>query len=901
MRRVSLAPLLLTLACSSAPAPRPDDAPTGRARRLAPSAPPDRRLPAEVRPEHYALEIAIDPRVQAFTGAVTIRVSLPRATDAVMLHGQGLSIERALVTGPDGVRQNARWVPVDEEEGLAAIVPDAPVGPGHVTLRIEWRAPFDEQLEGLYRVHHRDAWYAFTQFEAIWARRAFPCFDEPGFKTPFDVTLRVPRDLVAVANTRVIDERDGADGQRVLRFATTAPLPTYLLAWAVGPLDVVPAPPIPAGSVARPPLPLRGIAPRGEGRRLSFALREAAAIVPALEAVTGIAYPFDKLDLAALPDLEAGAMENAGLVTFQDEYLLIDDTTAGQAALADVSSTIAHELAHQWYGNLVTMAWWDDLWLNESLATWIEVRLTAQRHPEWSNELEALRHTHDIMFADGLASARRLRQPIASNDDIAGAFDWITYLKGAALLGMIEHWLGPDVLTRALRAYLADHRFGSARSDDLLAAIGQAAGRDVTTAMRGFLDQPGLPMVEVEPTCDAGHASVRLRQSPYRPIGSRADGDRRWQVPVCLRFDRGAADPGEQCVVVDGPEVRVDLESDRCPRWVMPDAAAAGYYRWSLPAAPARRLVDEGLAHLSVRERFSVGDAVVAAVWAGRTRIEDALPLFGVFARDPDAAVARSIHPLAWLLLDRLSDAETAPRLRAFVRGAVPTFPTARLAPAAGTPALSSAEVAQAEVRAWVAEDEALRRALVDRATRWLRGDAAAPTALAPELVELGLSLAASSGDASLFDRLSEALFASTDPLVRRRLLVALGTFRDRALAERARALELNPHLLVGEMGGILATQLAGEATRAAAWAWMRAHWSELERRLGPDLAAFWIGHLDGFCDADAARQIRSFFEPRRASLPGSPRLIDNTVESIELCAARVAAVRGGAHQFFAR
>jgi alanyl aminopeptidase len=481
---------------------------------------------------------------------------------------------------------------------------------------------------------------------------------------------------------------------------------------------------------------------------------------------------------------------------------------------------------------------------------------------------------------------------------IAGAFDWITYLKGAALLGMFEKWLGAEIVATAMRAYLSAHRHGTARSEDLLAALSQASGRDVTSVARGFLDQPGLPVVEVAPACEAGRPTVTLRQRPLLHLGSRGAPDRSWQVPVCLRYEAGSAAPAEHCVVLLQGEQRIDLPAPRCPRWLMPNADAAGYYRWALPPDAMRELVQRGLPHLTVRERLAAADQLVVSVWTGHVPIEDALALVPAFAGDPEPAVARAVFPLLWLVHEALTGTASVPRLQSFVRGLGPPLSLARLAPAPPDGALSAAEVARLELRAWVGEDEPLRRALADRARRWL---AAARDALAPELVQLGLSVAASDGDAGAFDVLVAALWASRDAMQRERILIALGSFSDPALANRARALELDDRLIVGEMGTVIETQLAGVETRDAAWAWTKANWVRLERRLGPDLAAFWILHTSTFCSAAAARDVTDFFEPRRARLPGSPRLLANAVESIEQCAARVEATREGARRFFQR
>jgi alanyl aminopeptidase len=336
--------------------------------------------------------------------------------------------------------------------------------------------------------------YVFTQFQPIAARRAFPGFDEPSFKAPFELTLTVPHGHVAVGNSPALSEEKDPSGRRRIRFAPTPPLPTYLVAWAVGPFDVVEAP-LPPSAEREHSLPLRGLAPRGRGPELRFALDHTGPLLESLERYFASPYPFAKLDVIAVPDFGAGAMENVGAFTFRDSLLLIDPDRAPEWQRRSFANVMAHELAHSWFGNLVTMPWWDDLWLNESFATWM------------------LQQVHSAMNADSLDSARSIRQPIASDHDIANAFDGITYSKGAGVLAMFERWLGEESFRAGIRRHVEEHRFGSADADDLLQALSAASGRDVSGPFQGFLTRPGVPFLRTREVCDSAGSRLVVEQS----------------------------------------------------------------------------------------------------------------------------------------------------------------------------------------------------------------------------------------------------------------------------------------------------------------------------------------------------------------------------------------------------
>ncbi|MGH8165258.1 MAG: M1 family metallopeptidase, partial [Rhodanobacteraceae bacterium] len=348
------------------------------------------------------------------------------------------------------------YVEAAPQEGVARVDFGGALPPQKLKLAIAFSAPFNKTLEGYYKVTFAGHDYAMTQMEPISARLAFPCFDEPDFKTPMTLTLTVPAADVAVANTAQSTEAKAADGWKTITFQPTQPLPTYLYAWAVGPWDMVQGPTIPPSTWRSTPVPVRGIATRGNGGDMARALAMAPGIIQHEEAYYGFGYPFGKLDLAALPDFSAGAMENAGLVTFRD-WLLLLKPDSSPSAVRSSFSVEAHELAHQWTGDTVTLKWWNDIWLNEAFATWMEQKVTQEIHPEYRGDLERIEGGEGAMHNDSLVSARMIRQPITGNGDILTAFDGITYQKGQAVIGMIESTLGPDVFRAGIRRYMAKY------------------------------------------------------------------------------------------------------------------------------------------------------------------------------------------------------------------------------------------------------------------------------------------------------------------------------------------------------------------------------------------------------------------------------------------------------------
>ncbi|QQR91412.1 MAG: hypothetical protein IPJ88_06705 [Myxococcales bacterium] len=481
---------------------------------------PTGRLPRDVRPLHYYLDLEVDPDQATFSGRARIELSLKRRRHRIWMHGQDLKVRSVTVSGQRVGREHATWKVVNKT-GLVALRFPKAMGPGKVNVEIEYSTTFAPGLAGLYRVEQDKHNYAYTQFEPISARRAFPCLDEPAFKTPFDLSLTVESSDVAVANTPELHSRDLGNGKKRVRFSTTRPMPTYLVAMAVGPFDVVQAQDIPSNERRNTKIPLRGITTKGKGKQIQFGLDKLPKLLTALEDYFDIAYPYSKLDIIAIPDFKSGAMENVGAITFREQYIMMDKQAASSAQLLTYYAVMTHELAHQWFGNLVTMYWWHDLWLNESFATWMAARTLDELMPEFNMKMQELRAVHAAMDADSLVSARQIRQPIRSDHDIENAFDAITYTKGGAILSMFESWMGAEAFRDGIRRYLRAHEDGNARTEDFLTALVGEKNKEVAASFSSFLHQPGVPLIESELECKGREAKLRVTQNAIRLAAQR--------------------------------------------------------------------------------------------------------------------------------------------------------------------------------------------------------------------------------------------------------------------------------------------------------------------------------------------------------------------------------------------
>jgi alanyl aminopeptidase len=899
--------LALALACGGTPegqrpttvavADPPDDGPILVAEGEAPTG----KLPEGVTPLRYHLALTADPSEDTFAGVTDIRVRLDAAQQHVWLHGEDLEVTAVTIT-PEGGEPIAGTFEQVDDEGTAIVRFEAPVMAGEADLHFEYTAPFNRALHGLYKVTEGEEDYAFTQFEATSARLVFPGFDEPRFKTPFTASLTVRADDEAIFSTPATGTEEVGEMKKVT-FAESRPIPTYLLAIAIGPLDVVEHEALPANDVRGEPLPFRGIAAKGKGERLAYALEHTGALLDALEEYFGIPFPYQKLDIVAVPDFGAGAMENVGLITFRETLLLLDEGAPERQKRA-YAYVMAHELAHQWFGNLVTLEWWDDLWLNEAFATWMGFKATGAVYPDYHADLTLLQSVHSAMHVDSMVTARQIRQPIESNHDIRNAFDAITYRKGGGVLSMFEAWLGEETFRNGVRAYLRAKTDSTATYEDLLGALDAAAdGKEVAGPFTTFLLQPGLPFLSFAVDCAGDTPTVGITQQRYLPVGSTGSTDQTWQLPVCTRYGTEGGDDNLACTLVQDSEATIELEA--CPAWLMPNAGGAGYFRFSMDQADLEKLREAGWEHLSEREKVAFADSLVGAFQNGSLPAADFYTAMQPLARSSIRPVATKPIGSLHFAVDHLVPAENQAAVRAYAKRLyTPAYRRLRFRPRGeedGEQALLRASVVDA--LATIGEDRRVRREASRAAQRYLgygrRGDGEVhPEALDTNLVGVALAVAVQDGDAGFFDHVLELFENADDALLRARLLSALAHSKDPELAERARALALDERLRLNEVTTPLRVQMGMPETRQATWDWVKNHFEELRGRL--EDGAGRLPRIGGaFCSEQKAEEVETFFRQRAETLPGGPRTLANTLEEIRLCAARVETHRESTVAFF--
>jgi alanyl aminopeptidase len=832
--------------------------------------PPGLRLPDVARPVRQALDLTIVPTESTFTGIAAIDLTIARPTRVLWLNAERLEIAGAEVTA-GGATSAAKVVPGGD--GYVGFLLPQPIAAGPATLRVRYRGELSRKdASGLFVEKDGADTYAFTQFEHMFARRAFPCFDEPAYKIPWRLTLHVPKDEVAVGNSPVEREIPGTP-QKTVVFAETKPLPSYLVALAVGPLAVLDAGKTKSG------VPLRVIAPRGLAEQTGYARQTFAPIMDALEAFLSTPYPYPKLDLVAVPQM-SGAMENAGLITSIATLVLRRPGEEDVYFRRLFLRVIAHEGGHQWFGDLVTMAWWDDLWLNEAFAEWIEVHIADVLHPEWRAVTERLGQRNDGLEADAQIAARRIRQPIERKDDIANAFDSITYHKGSAVLHMFERWVGADVFRAGVHAHFARHAHGTATSADFLAAIGAAAGRDVAPAFATFLDANGAPELDVTLACTGGRPTVTLAQRRYLPRGSKGNAAQTWKLPVCLRWGVGGAE-NHRCQLLETEAADVALDAQSCPDWLVANADSSGYYVPIYDAELTRRL----LAHtdrLTSAETEALLEDAARLTTDGRAPARTSLELAARFAEAEDPVLARIAATTANLEMSFLIPDAAWPAYRRYLLKAF--GPRAR---ALGWTVRAGDDEDTRLLRAqllWlvagVAEEPELVGDAGRRAGAWLDGDRAK---VAPDVVDILLPVAAHAGDRALFERARRRLAATTDPIDRMSIILMLASFRTPKLADEALALgtELDPR----EGRRILSFARWDRVNAPRAYAYVRDHFDELAKN-SDDIWHAGLVSVSGFCDADDAARIVKELGPRAAKLQGGTRVLAKSVEKIELCAA---------------
>ena len=840
-------------------------------------APPKLRLPADVvGPVRYRVELTAIPDQDAFTGAIDIDLQFAKATPVVWLNAEKLVVKDATLT-VGGEKLAAKVI--TEPKDYVGFSFDHPVGPGPATLHVAYQGEVSRKdQQGLFQMKDADRWYIYSQFEQIWARRAFPCFDEPGYKVPWQLNLRVKKDHVALSNAPVVSEADTGDGMKTVKFAETQPLPSYLVAIAVGDLELVDA-----GTAGKKNTRIRIVVPHGHSAEAKYAADTTPTIVNLLEDYFGIPYPYDKLDEVAIP-LAGYAMEHPGLVTYGAAIIIEkrdQDTLRRQRGWVGVAS---HELAHQWFGDLVTTAWWDDIWLNEGFASWMANKIVNKYHSEWKSNISELNGYQGAMDNDALVSARQVRQPIESNDDIANAFDSITYQKGSALLNMFESYMGPGKFREGVRRYLQKYEWKNATSAEFLAAL---AGDDsrVASAFSSFLDQPGVPLLTAQLECQGDTAQLDLSQQRFFPLGSTGTATQLWKVPVCVRYPAGESE-ARQCTLLEQKSAELKLsKASACPGWVEANADANGYYRVLYQRDLLGNLLKNDAEVLSLTEKVSLIGDISALTGNGKIPLAKALALAPTFAGDSARQVVTKTMQITTGLEDRYLVSENLlPHYRRYLldlyggrarslgwKASPEDSDDARLL----RPQILDVMTNQAEDPESIAEGKKL-------AIAWLDDH----KAVAPDMVGVVLTTAARHGSRELFDRMRAAAKQEKDENFRGTLLFSLGLFQDPAIIKVAMPIVLTDEFDSRESLAILFGVSLSAKTRDFGYDFVKQNWDALTAKLPTDTQAFAPQIASGYCDAGHREDVEVFFKDRSTKYTGGPRVLAQVLEGINLCVA---------------
>jgi alanyl aminopeptidase len=842
-----------------------------------------RAEPAPTRLDHKAVptaesvDLTCDPEKPDYSGTVHITLEVKQPTDTLRLHARALTVDSATLGGSRGTLKPSAIEPLDPDQVRLRFA--APVSPGTYTLDLAFHNRYNTRAISLYKVVTGARSYLFTQFEDTDAREAFPCWDEPAFKIPWRMTLRVPAADLAVSNTQVASETQ-AGASKVVVFEPTRPLPSYLVAIAVGPFETVP--------IAGMSVPGRVITVQGASALAVDAARAAPKLLASLERYFGRPYPYSKLDLIAAPEFLFGAMENAGAIVFADRALLIDPATASPEQRTRVFSVMAHEMAHQWFGDLVTMKWWDDLWLNESFATWMADKVMDDVYPDDRQGVSALFGIQRAFLTDSRPSTRAMRSKIEGATTLGETASELTYNKGGAVLTMFEGWVGPDKFRAGVLDYLKAHEWANAEGRDLWLAVGNQSGEDIDDAMASFLDQPGVPLVTLEP---AGGGKVKLSQGRFLTVGEAPAPAPRWRVPVILRYPAGGKLRTLRVWLTRADTV-ADLGTAALPAWVMPNGGASGYYRWRVPDGMRTALTGAARGSLSERERMDVIFNLTAQLRAGAEHGDRHLQMIATMADDAEPEVLRADLES----LDETRIALTTPRssaaLAAWVRA---TFdpPLRRLGMAPKPGELPGASASRALLLRLLG-DAGGSAPVLAYAESLSRGYRAAPTSVPPSLVDVGIVLAARRGDRAMFEDYRRHFETATLPSDRGLYLAGMGSFRDTTL--RAAALDyalegpLRPQetLIIpaatSEEGLTLpSARQGGGVFSDAMMKWTLAHWDELVAKMPPNFAARNL-RTTGGCAREREAELKAFFSDPKKDYPGIQATLRRMSDAMDEC-----------------
>jgi puromycin-sensitive aminopeptidase len=803
------------------------------------------RLSRNAVPIHYDLRLEVNLDESSFQGDESIAIILAEASDTVVLHAVDLEIT-TVYASRDG-RQIDSTATLDSGPERLVLSFERELEAGEWLLHIGFAGRLGRDLAGLYQSPYRDSdgnehTFAATQFEPAYARRAFPCWDEPEFKATFRLRLVVDRKLAALSNACEESAVEIEGAKREIRFKTTIRMSTYLVALVIGDVRVTPA--IDAAGV-----PLRIAYFGDQGRLTEWAKEIGAFSLGFFTEYYGIAYPGEKLDLVAVPDCAAGGMENFGLITCRESALLVDRQLASRAELERVADIVCHEVAHMWFGDLVTMKWWDELWLNEAFATFMGVLAEDAFRPEWLSKVSFGLLRSAALQTDGSASTRSIQASVASAGDVTNMFDVLTYQKGASILAMLEHYLGEQAFRKGVSRYLTSLQYSNATGTDLWSALETVSRKPVGRVMNSWIVERGFPLV-----CAQSHGqTLLLKQQPFTYDLQAQPGIQRWQIPIVVRAVTELGEHTFRLTMDDGP-VTISLKSRLL--WILVNSGGHGYYRVLYTTELLEALLARGLGDLDPIERFSTVSDLWATTVAGSTTLSAFRAAAARFVNENDINVWRTLIA-SYRYLEMLADDWSCEWIRADVRDlALPMLS------ALETIASENSTELQRELQgfliaeiATLANDSGIQERAVARYKEFCHDR----RSVAPELVSALTTVFAHCGAENDFEHVLEAYRSSQTPQEKQRYLLALGEFQQPASVQRVLEMTLSDEMRRQDVPSILRKLLSSRHSRYVAWDFVSTRWEKIIGKV-PDNA------VARFCEGitsliDKAEEVHAFFD----------------------------------------
>jgi aminopeptidase N/puromycin-sensitive aminopeptidase len=852
------------------------------------------RLPYGITPKHYALSFTPDLQKATFAGDATIDVEVNQAGNSITLNAAELEFQEAAIT-QEGKTQTAKWIFAPEKEQVTLAVADG-LQPGPASLHIKFTGILNDKLRGFYLAHSKERNYATTQFESTDARRAFPSFDEPALKATFDIALIVDKGDTAISNSRIASDTPGPGEKHTIQFATTPKMSTYLVAMAVGDFQCN------EGSADN--IPIRVCGTPDKKPLGTVALRYASEILKFYNQYYGIPYPFGKLDIVGVPDFEAGAMENTAAIFYRESLLFIDDNNSSVDAHQAVFEVLAHEMAHQWFGDLVTMKWWDNVWLNEGFATWMALKPSQALHPEWNAMQAAVQATNAALGLDALVNTHPIRVKAETPEEINEIFDPISYEKAAAVLRMIEAYVSPDVFRRGVNVYLRRFSYGNATAEDFWTALTAASGRPVDKIMPTFVDQAGEPLITVKSTC-VNQASTpapattrkkkRSRRAPLKPEpktevtatqqrfwadpSAAPAKEQVWMVPVCMKLGGGAK---PFCQILSEKEQVLPVAG--CSSWEFINGGATGYYRTQYDKPNLQKLIGVVGTELGTPERMMLLGDEAALVGSGQENLATYLDLVSAVNQDAQHSVVEMYEPMLDYINNRILESTEAGPFRAWVRSNFqPMMAKVGWIPApnesADTHTLRGDLI---HIMGAIGEDPETIRQSTQLAEQYLKS----PDSVDASMARSVLSVAARFGNEALFDQYVVAMRQLHEPEQYYNVAGTLTQFRGEKLVDRILEMTVSDEIRNQDSAGMIARVLAAPDSHKIAWEWVKAHWPAVEKKITMSSGGAIVNATRSFCSAEMRDDVQSFFAEHK--VPSADRAVKQSKEDIDRCIKRL-------------